>query len=396
MIKYFLFIFNSLICFQLEAKPEKTVCLNMIVKDEVDVIERCLESVLPIINYWVIVDTGSSDKTQDVIKKFMKKNHVDGELYERPWKNFSHNRNEALELAKEKCDYVFFIDADEYLEYNEKFVLPCLEKDYYYIPVSHSGSTYGKLQLAKSSMNWKWIGVLHEYLSCTDAHTNEIIKGIKTIYTTEGARSKDPLKYMKDVQILEDALEKEPSNKRYVFYLAQSYRDALLYEKALETYKKRVSMNGWDQEVYYSLLQIAAMKELLNFPGEEVIGSYFEAFSFRPKRAEPLYYIASYLRKRGKFEQGYKIAVVASEISKPDDILFLEDWIYRYGIDLERSVNAYGIGDYDECKVVSMKLLSDKNIPENVRRRVEKNLEFVNMKLVEISTKEVSLGLSRN
>lgn len=357
----------------------------MIVKDEVDVIERCLKSVLPIIDYWVIVDTGSSDKTQDKIMQFMKENHVDGELHERPWINFSHNRNEALKLAKGKCDYVFFIDADEYLEYEDDFQLLNLEKDFYYITVSHSGSIYAKLQLAKSMLNWKWEGVLHEYLACSEAHTSEMLKGVKTIYTTEGARSKDPQKYLKDVQVLEEALKENPFSERYVFYLAQSYRDAQLYDKALETYTKRASMNGWEQEVYYSLLQIALMKERLKFSNEEIEKSYLEAFSYRPQRAEPLYYLAKHYRMLGEFEKSYKIAAIGSDIPGSDDILFVEDWIYQYGLALERSVDAYWLGNYEESRSLSLGLLSSKTLPDNVRTLVEKNLQFANIKLVEDS-----------
>jgi glycosyltransferase involved in cell wall biosynthesis len=46
--------------------PRKSVCLNMIVKDEAHVIRRCLGSVRPLIDSWVIVDTGSSDGTQSL------------------------------------------------------------------------------------------------------------------------------------------------------------------------------------------------------------------------------------------------------------------------------------------------------------------------------------------
>ena len=75
-----------------------TICLNMIIKNEAPVIRRCLDSVKPFIDSWVIVDTGSSDDTQQIVRDTMA--GLPGELHERPWKNFGHNRNEALELAR--------------------------------------------------------------------------------------------------------------------------------------------------------------------------------------------------------------------------------------------------------------------------------------------------------
>ena len=382
MRRYF-FLFFLVFSFSVFASP--TVCLNMIVKDEKDVIERCLTSVLPIIDYWVIVDTGSTDGTQEVIQKFMDEHGVKGELHERPWKNFSHNRNEALQLAKGKSDYVFFIDADEYLIYEEGFQLPILDKDFYYITVLHSGSQYVKLQFAKSSLNWDWVGVLHEYLSSPEAKTSDTITGVHNIYTTEGARSKDPLKYKKDAAVLEDALKEEPNNRRYVFYLAQSYRDALDHENALKYYQRRSSMGGWDQEVFYSLYQVAVMKEVLNYPQKEVLDSYFYAFNYRPSRVEPLYRIANYYRRMGDFERGYKIASIAAGIEKPDDIHFVEDWVYQYGVDLEQSVCAYWIDAFEESRDISLNILGREDLPENVRECVKKNLGFANVKLVESS-----------
>ncbi|EHP44847.1 family 2 glycosyl transferase, partial [Cupriavidus basilensis OR16] len=94
------------------------ICLNMIVKNEAPVIARCLASVKPWIDRWVIVDTGSTDGTQALVREVMGK--LPGTLHERPWIDFAHNRNEALALAR-ACsegharadDYVLFIDADE-------------------------------------------------------------------------------------------------------------------------------------------------------------------------------------------------------------------------------------------------------------------------------------------
>lgn len=362
-----------------EENKRKTVCLNMIVKNESHVITRCLKTVKPFIDYWVILDTGSTDGTQDVIKEFMK--DIPGEIQEDAFVNFEYSRNKALGYAKGKADYVLFIDADEELSYAEGFKLPSLEKDYYHITVNNNGNEYVRRMLIKNDLNWRWKGVLHEVIVCHDAQTCETIKGIKNIYHTDGARSKDPLKYQKDAQILEEAVRKNPKSTRNTFYLAQSYRDAKMYAKALEWYTKRVEMGGWDQEVFWAMLEIGRMKHHLEMPPEVFMPDFLNAYQFRPSRAEPLYYISHYYRQQENYLPGYLFAKLASEISAPDDILFVRKWMYDYGIPLELSICAYWIGNYAECKQISEKILTIKELPESVRECVEQNLWFANRKL---------------
>src|SRR5512144_2185854 len=99
-----------------------TICLNMIVKNEAPVIRRCLDSVRRFIDCWVIVDTGSTDGTQDIIRECFA--DIPGELHERPWRDFAHNRTEALALARPHGDYVLIIDADDALELEPHFRMP--------------------------------------------------------------------------------------------------------------------------------------------------------------------------------------------------------------------------------------------------------------------------------
>lgn len=112
-----------------KTEKKQTICLNMIVKNESNVITRCFDSLKDLFDYWVIVDTGSTDGTQDIIKDYLK--DIPGELIERPWVDFAHNRSEALVYARGKADYIFTIDADEVLSREPNFTLPTLTADSY-------------------------------------------------------------------------------------------------------------------------------------------------------------------------------------------------------------------------------------------------------------------------
>lgn len=399
MIRYILFIaclFFTASCAK-QPPSKKTICLNMIVKNEKDVIERCLHSTLPLIDYWVIVDTGSTDGTQEIIRDFMKKNHVPGELHERPWVNFSHNRNEALELAKTKSDYVLFIDADEYFQYDQDFTLPPLDHDYYFVNLKCNGSTWGKISLINNHQEWEWTGVLHEVIAPPHDRTGSTLEKMHNVYTTEGARSKDPKKYEKDAAVFEAALKDDPNNSRYIFYLAQSYANANMYEKALTQYQKRASMStGFgDQEAFWSLLQIGIMHERLKSPRCAIVDAYKKAAQANHSRVEPYYYLANYLRGQNDFENGFKVAEIGIKIPLCHEVLFVQDWMYEYGCLLEYSVSAYWSNRFTECQQASLTLLQ-RPLPDHVRQCVEHNLGFANQKLLEKALeneKQTTIGI---
>jgi len=377
---YIVALFFLLISQGLYSSEKKTkVCLNMIVKNESKVIRRSLGSVKPLIDYWVIVDTGSVDGTQDIIREFMK--GIPGELHERPWVNFEHNRNEALQLAQNKGDYLLFIDADEELRISEDFVKPQLEKDSYFIMTDFSGTHYPRLELINNHLSWKWVGVLHEYLECNEAKTSELLQGVTNIPHCEGFRSQDPQKFKKDAAVLEKALEKEPNNSRYVFYLAQSYKDAEEPQLAIKNYERRIAMGGFDQEVFWSKYQICLLNEGLQASYEAIVNGYLNCHAMRSTRIEPLYRLALYYRLHNEPLLGYLVSKYALAIPKSSDVVFVEDWIYEYGLLVENSVNAYWIGNYKECYDLSQELLKKPKLPPHVRECIEKNLWWAESKL---------------
>jgi len=93
-----------------------TICLNMIVKNESKIIERMLQSVLPIIDTYCICDTGSTDNTEEVINNFFNRHNITGKIVKEPFINFCHNRTFALKSCLGMSDYVLLMDADMTLQ----------------------------------------------------------------------------------------------------------------------------------------------------------------------------------------------------------------------------------------------------------------------------------------
>lgn len=377
-------LFLCLVASQLfgeESPPKKKVCLNMIVKNETKVIKRCLASAKPLIDYWVIVDTGSTDGTQAMIKDFMRE--IPGELHERPWKNFGHNRNEALDLARGKADYILFIDADEFLEYGPGFSKLEPKLDSYDSVIVGTSVQYNRMFMIKDGLDWKWHGVLHEYIGASNAKSKGVYPGLRKISKREGFRSGDPQKYQKDAKILEEALLEEPGNSRYVFYLAQSYRDFGDYENAHKNYEKRMAMGGWEEEVFCAMLQKAKMEQFLKKEPSQIAKSYLAAYHYRQRRAEPLYYLIKYYNLQGDYEKAFALSARALAIPLPKDTLFVEKWIYDHGLKTECSVCAYYVGKYELSQKLCQELLADPNLPQNYRELTEKNITYSNEKIQE-------------
>jgi len=370
-----------------EEKKKKSICLTMIVKNEVKTIQRCIESVEKFIDYWVIVDTGSTDGTQEIIQNLMKEKGIPGELHEREWIDYSTNRNQSLELAKGKADYRLIIDADDVLAYKDENVFNGLEKDSYKFMIRLGNLAYYRTQLINGSQDWKYKGVIHEYLTGPEGITEDFLSGVEMYASVSGdtreIKGKD--KYYNDALIIEKTLlttpdldQDEDLKRRYVFYLAQSYRDGGVYDRALENYERRASMGGWDEEVYISLYWVANIKKILGKPKEEIIDSYMRAWEFRPIRLEALYNLIRFLIEEKRFNYAFALSTVAMRSPACNDVLFIEEEIWRWRMADEYSVLCYYTGNFTEAYNSAKRLSESKFydiIPDNEKERIQKNIK---------------------
>ena len=286
----------------LKQTKEPCLCLNMIVKNEGHIIKDTLTKMLnkiPSIDYWVISDTGSTDKTKEIIIEFFKERNIQGEIFNDEWKDFGHNRTLALEHAFGKSKFLLVFDADD--EICGDFVLPDLKLDSYHFQFGDTnGTSYTRTQIINNKKKWKYVGVLHEIITCTE-HTDgsNIIKGnYYTVSGKSGARSLDPTKYIKDALILKKAYNEAKQNgddlyNRYGFYCANSYYDSGKWEDAIKWYKITLNNKNWEQEKYVSCLKIYHCYNALN---QKETGIFYlvKSFLYDKERAECLYELVSY------------------------------------------------------------------------------------------------------
>ena len=365
----------------------KTICLNMIVKNEAHIIASTLENLCQYIefDYWVIVDTGSTDNTKQIISDFFKDKNIKGELHETEWKNFGFNRSDALSKAFNKTDYLLIFDADDQIV--GEFVLPKeLNLDGYHLKFGDNFS-YVRLLLVNNALRWKFMGVLHEYIICTNENYSckyENIEGnYHLISGKSGARSNNPNKYRDDALILEKAYDEAQKNKddimvRYSFYCAQSYKDAEHHEKSIEWYKKRISHGGWNQEVYYSYITIGQLYAKMN---NMESAFYYWALSFNadPERCEGIYYIIKHCRENGHFQLAlhYYNWVEKNKTRNLICKLFVTEDIYKYLLDYEFTIIACYVGQHKNAIPSFHTLFKYTNaLSSSLKEIIVSNLQF--------------------
>ena len=137
-----------------------TIGLCMIVRNEVKVITRCLDSVRPVVDYVLIEDTGSTDGTQQLIAEWLKRANMPGLVIEEPWRDFAYNRSHVLAKLREVVgiDYALIIDADDHLVVDEgagpAIFKAGMREDLYDVQIRHGGTWFYRPQLCANRLSF--------------------------------------------------------------------------------------------------------------------------------------------------------------------------------------------------------------------------------------------------
>ncbi|WP_170065004.1 glycosyltransferase [Methylovulum psychrotolerans] len=358
----------------------------MIAKNEAGVIERCIKSVLPLIDYCLVVDTGSTDGTQGVVMAYLSEIGLQGEVIDEPFQDFAYNRTFALDQlrAHTDIDYCLMIDCDEQLIFQQGFDFQAFKDSLthgaYQIQTRHGGCYYNRPQLFSNRLPFYFKSVLHEYLECREPHKREQAEGFYNLYGLDGARSRDPGKYKKDVAVLLQALETETDpflRSRYTYYLANSYRDSGQLALAIPRYIDRAMMGYWIDEVYLSTLTAARLKDRLGHPAPEVLQGYLKAIDILPNRAEAYLNAMRLCRNNSMHTTAYLLGKQALTLSMPPKgALFVEVAAYQYAVADELAVAANNTGNFAEAAQLCAALLASEHLPLEWCERVGANHRY--------------------
>lgn len=278
-----------------------SLSLCMIVKDEEKTLERCLNSVKSFVDEIILVDTGSTDLTKDIAKKFNAK------VYDFEWINdFSAARNFAF--SKATSDYIMWLDGDDYIKNDSvkkiEKLLESFDKNYDYISAEYIlGRTTGgevsyslrRNRIVKRKLNFKWIGSVHEYL---DVFGNGMVG--------EFAIEHGKIKEYTD-RNLKIFLHMEKNNKSFtprdILYYANELRDNLHYDEAISKYNEFLATKqGWIEDIKTAYAKII---ECLKATGrdDDVPGVAFDSFKYDTPRADICCNLAEYYLGKNNFKQ---------------------------------------------------------------------------------------------
>lgn len=324
------------------------IAWNAIVKNEAAILDRCISSLLPHIDYGIVVDTGSTDNTPELLKQAFARANKPLEITSTPFENFSQARNVALQAARNSqlaWDYLLLCDADMELRVEHPGWTKKLNGGPAY-DMRQVGGTLGyyNKRLVSRHATGNYVGVTHEYLDVTSAG---VLEGADFVDHADGANRPDKLQ--RDIALLEAALRTETSPgviERYTFYLAQSYFESNEFRKAADLYAKRVTLGGFDEERWYAQMRYAQCLGQLGDQANFLL-EMFRAYHMRPQRAEVLYELAKDFRGRGDNQSSLLFSEAGLQVRHPaTDLLFVNDWVYQSGLREEFAICAY----YDERK----------------------------------------------
>lgn len=370
-------------------KNRPTLAFATMCKNEEHIIGQVLDAVAPYIDYLVVADNGSTDRTLEIVQEFMDKTGIPGKIYRDEWYGFDKNKNMMMEYVYGKTDYVLHLDADDILVGDFYFNMDDIGYDNYLMTMKRGTSTWKATVIYNNRLHWKFCGVAHTIIKCLEkpnVSTGDLSDRGWVIADGVGSRAFDPKKFLYDAERLQkqfwDTLISDPDglNYRSVFYTAQSYMDYGMMKEGLQWNRLYTRLsNTWIEERFEAQMRISRCLMLLDGDFDEIKSEMDKAIEIFPDRSEPYYYFGLYCNQIGNFELGYQYLIKSKSLSldnaKSKYVLFIMDTCYGKFVNDELSVSCYWTGRYEEGLKYLNEIINDPNFSHH-KERLDQNFIF--------------------
>ncbi len=276
-----------------------TISLCMIVRDEEDVLGRCLRCVEGIADEIVIVDTGSQDRTKEIAAGFTER------IYDFPWQDdFAAARN--FSFSKGVMDYILWLDADDVIDAENQQKLrackPLLDADVvmmpYHVAFDAQGQptfTYERERLLRRACGFRWEGAVHEVIVPAG---RVVHSDIAICHRKERVHDPD-----RNLRIFEGLLARGAVlDARQQFYYARELYYHGRYAQALTAFDVFLhNPEGWVENRMDACLQAAGCCMAMD-RREEALQYLFRSFLWDVPRAEICCEIGRLMMENGQME----------------------------------------------------------------------------------------------
>ena len=307
-----------------------SISLCMIVKNEEDVLGRCLDSVADLVDEIVIVDTGSTDRTREIAARFT------DQIFDFPWQDdFAAARNESF--AHATMDYCMWLDADDVLleEDREKFLAlkeglsPAVSVVMapYHTGFDKDGRVtflYYRERIIKNRAGMHWAGAVHEVVTPVGA-----VLYADFAVTHRKTHPSDPDRNLRIYQAQLDAGKKlEP---RQQFYYGRELYYHQRWEDALEVFEQFLKEGrGWvENNIDACCLCAYCQKELGH--AQEELAVLLRTFAYDQPRAEVCCEIGRWFFQKENYRQAaywYTLALTCTRDDQRGSFVSLDCYGY--------------------------------------------------------------------
>jgi glycosyltransferase involved in cell wall biosynthesis len=353
--------------------------LNTIVKDEAHCILIMLESAAKISDAIVIADTGSTDGTQDLIRKFGEDNNIPTYVFERPFDDFEKSRNFGFEKARDVVKelgwdsndcWTWWCDADETIIVDPKFDKKQFNKDLFMINTYIGQMKYTRNTFARVSKPFRFYGPVHEFIVCDEQNiTSGLAENIHVDVKMIGKSWQGDIaeKYASHSYKLEAYINNNRQDPRWIFYTAQSWHDAASIKdnkeeneerlrRSVKYYRERVSRtDGYAEEIYYAQYRIGTIMRILEEPWHLTHMELLKAYQIDPLRGESIKVIIDHYLQMGEWNMAYLYSKFAKNTFHgknpyPTRLLFVDEATYIWKFAEAHAASSFYTGRMDEAK----------------------------------------------